>query len=94
MLTCRQVTERASTYLDSDLGFWEAAQVRMHLIACRYCRAFMRQMRSVVVLVDRLGVQQQAELDPILAKAYRRRYGSASKGVERDNGGQVDVNEQ
>lgn len=55
MLTCREVTERANQYLDRELGFWPAMEVRMHLVACRYCRGFMRQMRTVIRLVEEYG---------------------------------------
>lgn len=55
MLTCREVTERANQYLDRELGFWSTMEVRMHLLACRYCRGFMKQMRTVIGLVREYG---------------------------------------
>lgn len=55
LLTCREVTERANQYLDRELGFWSAMEVRMHLLACRYCRGFMKQMRTVISLVREYG---------------------------------------
>ena len=72
MLTCREVSERASQFVDGELGFWPAMQVRMHLVACRYCRRFVKQMRTVVRLVEKYGYTlPEDELDGRMAPAFR-----------------------
>lgn len=83
MLTCREVTERANEYLDHELGFWPAMEVRMHLLACRYCRGFMKQMRTVIRLVRKYGYtlpEDELGGDPVgavtnreLLEAFRNR---------------------
>ena len=74
MLTCREVSERADQYLDRDLGFWSAMEVRMHLIACRYCRGFMKQMRTVLRLVRKHGYTlPEDEMNGDLSDTYRSR---------------------
>nr|MBS0021936.1 zf-HC2 domain-containing protein [Gammaproteobacteria bacterium] len=48
MLNCRQVTDRASDYLDEALPFGERVQMRLHLMLCHHCRRYLRQLRAIV----------------------------------------------
>lgn len=54
VLSCRDVTERASEYLDGDLPRWQRLRVRLHLFICRDCRRYVRQLRAVVDALRRL----------------------------------------
>ena len=81
MLTCREVSEKANDYLDGRLGLWPRMQVRMHLLACRYCRAFMSQMRTVIRLIDTYGYTRPEAAPEALMAAFRRRSDSGP-GVE------------
>ena len=45
MLTCKEQVARSSDYLDGQLSFRERLMVRHHLMFCRNCRRFIRQMR-------------------------------------------------
>ena len=45
MLTCKEQVARSSDYLDGQLSFREKLMVRHHLMFCRNCRRFIRQMR-------------------------------------------------
>lgn len=45
MLTCKQLVAQSSDLLDGQLGFREKLAVRRHLLLCRNCRRFIRQMR-------------------------------------------------
>lgn len=58
MLSCREITERASDYLDAALPWHVRLQVRMHLMMCRFCREYVRQLSLVV---RTLGVLRRAE---------------------------------
>lgn len=80
MLTCREVTEQTNDLIDGRLGFWPAMKVRMHLLACKHCRAFVRQMRAVVRLIDQYGYTlPPMEPGEDLLDAFRRRPSSAQK---------------
>lgn len=80
MLTCREVTERANDYVDGEFGFWASMEVRFHLFACKYCRGFVGQMRTVVGLVRRREEPSpSAEIDGELLTAFREKTGHASK---------------
>lgn len=48
MLTCRDLAERATDYLEGDLSLWHRLRVRVHLNMCARCRAYLGQMRKTV----------------------------------------------
>ena len=48
MLTCQEVTAKASLMVDGELGFRERIAVRMHLMMCGNCRRFARQFEALV----------------------------------------------
>jgi predicted anti-sigma-YlaC factor YlaD len=54
MLNCREITERASDFLDAALPWHVRLQVRLHLMMCRFCREYVRQMALVVGSLRRL----------------------------------------
>lgn len=45
MLSCQEVSERASALIDKELPLWDLMQMRLHLAMCKGCSAFVRQMR-------------------------------------------------
>ena len=45
MLSCQEVSERASALIDKELPLWDVMQMRLHLAMCKGCSAFVRQMR-------------------------------------------------
>ena len=48
MLTCQEVTTKASLMVDGELGFRERIAMRMHLMMCANCRRFARQFKALV----------------------------------------------
>ncbi len=48
MLTCQEVTAKASLMVDGELGFRERIAMRMHLMMCVNCRRFARQFEALV----------------------------------------------
>ena len=54
MLSCRQLTEHASDYLERELGPWRRLQVRFHLALCQHCRRYVAQIERTVATVRRL----------------------------------------
>lgn len=44
-LTCLEVTEAITNYLEGNLGFVDRIRFQMHLGFCRGCRRYLRQMR-------------------------------------------------
>jgi hypothetical protein len=54
MMSCREVAELSTEYLEGSLPFWRRMAVRMHLAMCRRCPAFMDQLRKTIELLGRL----------------------------------------
>jgi predicted anti-sigma-YlaC factor YlaD len=54
MLNCKEITDRASDFLDSALPWHVRVQVRLHLMMCRFCREYVRQMALVAGALRRL----------------------------------------
>ena len=46
-LTCRDVTDRASEYLDDRLPILTKVRVGLHLASCAHCRAYVKQIDLV-----------------------------------------------
>jgi predicted anti-sigma-YlaC factor YlaD len=47
MLKCRDVAEQASGYIDHELSWRGRLAVRLHLLMCRACREYVRQLSLV-----------------------------------------------
>ena len=45
MLRCREISKLVSESMERDLPFRRRLEVRMHLMMCRFCWGFARQVR-------------------------------------------------
>ncbi|WP_397378139.1 zf-HC2 domain-containing protein [Pseudomonas sp.] len=68
MLSCKALVARSSEFLDGELGIGQRMSVRMHLVMCRHCRRFIKQMRLSQAVLRKLPQGQNAELDALAAK--------------------------
>lgn len=57
MLSCKQITELITAYLDGQLGFGDRMRFHMHVGMCKHCRAYLRQMKATVAAVGQLPEQ-------------------------------------
>ncbi|MFV2090175.1 MAG: zf-HC2 domain-containing protein [Pseudomonadales bacterium] len=48
MLTCQEVTAKASQKVDGELGFRDRIAVRAHLMMCVKCRLYFKQFKALV----------------------------------------------
>lgn len=48
MLTCKQLVEQISDYIDGHLGLVDRMSVRMHLMMCRHCTTYHAQVRQML----------------------------------------------
>lgn len=78
MLTCREVTERVTDYLERDLSWRQRLQFRLHLLMCGVCRRYVAQMQLTTDLIRRLRDEPvpAPPLDPALREAFRSDRGS------------------
>ena len=47
MLTCRQATQLISEKQDRPLQFIEQSNLKLHLFACRSCRRYDKQIKTL-----------------------------------------------
>jgi predicted anti-sigma-YlaC factor YlaD len=48
MLTCRELTELITDYLEDRRSFGQRLRFEMHLGLCGDCRAYLRQMKQTI----------------------------------------------
>lgn len=71
MLTCREVTEMASAYLDRELSWPKKAQFRLHLMMCRHCRQYVDQLAKTVTLLQHPPAAPDVDTEDRLAAIFR-----------------------
>ncbi len=54
MLTCKQLTEIVTDYLEGRLSLMQRLRFQMHLGMCRHCRAYVRSMRMTIKILGEL----------------------------------------
>ena len=76
MMSCRQVADLSSQYLERELSLVRRVALRMHLFLCRECRA----------LVD--GVRRVLQASPLLRRSGdHRRYEDLADRLTSDPDG-------
>jgi predicted anti-sigma-YlaC factor YlaD len=73
MLSCKELVERSSDYLDARLPLRERLAVRIHLAMCHNCRRFIRQMRLARDVLRQRPDAPTAGLDDLAARLARQR---------------------
>lgn len=53
-LSCRELVELASDYVEDRLSLPERARFEMHLCYCAPCKIYLRQIRSTIETAGRL----------------------------------------
>lgn len=59
MLTCRQVVERSSAWVDRDLGWRDRLAMQMHVLLCGHCRNFLRTVAGLGRQFSRLEEKEE-----------------------------------
>lgn len=73
MFRCKDVAERASLLIDGELGTWQRFNMKLHLVMCRGCRAFVEQMRITRDLTRRANEPEGQHIGPQIEAALARR---------------------
>ncbi len=48
MMTCRNITELVTDYLEGQMSFMDRMRFRMHILMCKSCKEYLKQMQSTV----------------------------------------------
>lgn len=67
MLTCKELVARSSDLLDEQLGWREKLALRRHLLLCRHCRRYLRQMRLTQATLRALPEESSAGAELLAA---------------------------
>jgi len=54
MLTCHEMSERASELLEGRARWPDRMAARVHLLMCRFCREYFRQLRVTIATIRRV----------------------------------------
>jgi len=54
MFSCKEITEKASEYLDQELPFFTRLKVRMHLQICVHCKRYMDQLQITIKTLSKM----------------------------------------
>ncbi len=73
MLTCKEITELVTDYVEGNLSFADRIRFRMHVAMCRNCRRYVRQLKATAAAMGKLT---PPELPPELEDELLRRFES------------------
>lgn len=71
MLTCKELTELITDYLEGRQSFLERVRFELHLGMCRHCRAYLRQMKETI---DTLGALPEETIPPEVSSQLLDRF--------------------
>jgi len=57
MLSCKQLTELVTDYLEGKMSLGERLRFQMHLGMCKHCRAYLRQMKLTIETLGTLPTE-------------------------------------
>ena len=80
-LTCREVTDRASEYLDDSISILTKVRVGLHLAFCTHCRAYVKQISLVSSALKNLPTLYPSPIHRLrLRQQFAVRYGQPISG--------------
>ena len=53
MITCKDISETASDYLEGPMTTRRRLAYRLHLLMCKHCRRFIRQFHLTIGTIQR-----------------------------------------
>ena len=56
-LTCKQLTEVITEYLEGTLSVWDRLRFQMHIGMCISCRRYLRQMKMTIQTLGQLPAE-------------------------------------
>jgi anti-sigma factor RsiW len=70
-LTCREVVELVTAYLEGALDASDRERFEEHLVFCDGCGNYLEQMRQTVRLTGRAAAELPGELEARLLEAFK-----------------------
>jgi len=57
MLTCKELTELVTDYLEGRMNFGDRVRFRLHIGMCAHCREFLRERKLAIQTVGALPLE-------------------------------------
>ncbi len=91
MLSCKEATRLVSEGLDRELPFWQRLGLRFHVVMCRGCSRFARQITALNrAIADHYGDGPPAEvtdhLPPDAVQRLKSSLRQATPPTDKQNG--------
>ncbi len=71
MLTCQELTELVTEYLEKRMRLWDRLRFRLHVGMCRHCRAYLHNQR---LAIKTLGKMPARPIPPDVRKELLERF--------------------
>jgi hypothetical protein len=82
---CRQAVRLQSDALDRPLSLGQRLGLRIHLLLCKWCRRYGRQITFLRAAAQKLDEHEQACLPPPLSAAARQRIKQRLQAGDKTN---------
>ena len=66
-LTCRELVEVVTGYLENEVEPAERADIERHIVICRGCSTYVEQMRSTIDVLGRVAHDGPVPSDGLLS---------------------------
>lgn len=83
MLNCKQASELASRVMDAELTLGQRMSLKFHLMMCRGCTNFSRQLQFLRTAARRYGMREGM---PRLSEEARQRIARAMREIQQNEG--------
>ncbi len=70
---CRDMTALISRSMDERLGFWERVGYKLHLVYCRACRRYRKQLLTLREIIRGADSEAPQAAGPTLSPDARKR---------------------
>jgi predicted anti-sigma-YlaC factor YlaD len=72
MLSCQQLTELVTDYLEGRMSLGKRLSFRLHLMMCSRCRAYLRQMKETIRVLGHLPeATMPADVEEQMRRLFR-----------------------
>ena len=74
MITCKQLNDIASDFLDGELSVWKRLAIWLHRVMCTDCSRYLLQLKLSTTAVQKMSDQTEPddrEIDEILEKIMK-----------------------
>jgi anti-sigma factor RsiW len=76
-LTCRELVELVTDYLEGALSRRDRARFEAHIASCENCTAYLEQFRQTIALT---GTLREEDVDPVAREALLAQFAAWRNG--------------